>query len=285
MNRYKSLGLVGLAAASLFATQAFAAVPTPGPSGCAAAPTPGAVMGGTITCVASYGSDGVGTGLANYLNEYDPVNNPNGLVASGPGINPYTQQSGPNASWSLGAGGNTSTILLEIAGNAGANTFGIYDLTNINNTFQLFSGTDSAGNLVTLTFDGSGVYSTGGVPSATFGSGSLFGYYLGTPGNGIFYSDPSKNSIGVQQFVEFAGDGSTLFQTGAGTTLFDSSKYLLAWEDMLATSSDQDYNDFVVIVTANPGVQVPEPAVLGMFGIGALMIGLFGGLRRRREEV
>ena len=59
---------------------------------------------------------------------------------------------------------------------------------------------------------------------------------------------------------------------------FTNGEYLQAWED----GDDFDYNDFVVIVeSVHP---VPEPAVLGMFGIGALLIG-FAASRRRRENV
>ena len=48
-------------------------------------------------------------------------------------------------------------------------------------------------------------------------------------------------------------------------------------------NSDMDFNDFVVIVeSVHP---LPDPAALGMFGLGALMIDLFAGLRRRREEI
>jgi hypothetical protein len=57
----------------------------------------------------------------------------------------------------------------------------------------------------------------------------------------------------------------------------------LAWEDQRFPDSDLDYNDFVVLVeSVHP---VPEPAVLGMFGLGALMIGVAAGMRRRREDV
>jgi hypothetical protein len=39
--------------------------------------------------------------------------------------------------------------------------------------------------------------------------------------------------------------------------------------------------DDVTIGSATPGQSVPEPAALGMFGFGALLVGLFAGLRRR----
>jgi hypothetical protein len=33
-----------------------------------------------------------------------------------------------------------------------------------------------------------------------------------------------------------------------------------------------------------PTAPVPEPAALGMFGLGALLIGLFAGMRRRVQQ-
>lgn len=278
MNRYKSLGLVGLAAASLFASQAFAATI------CPAAPVGGtATMSGSPVCIASYGADGDGTGLQDQIDL---------LTTAGTPINVYNDQAGPNSSWSLTSGGNTNTILLEIAGNKNLNTFGIYDLNDPSNMLQLFNGTAGAGVTVSLMHNADNTFTAGSTTSSVFGSGNMFGYFLGTPSDGIFYSNPSMNAPGsptyfpggMQQFVEYQGNGSTL-QTGASQTVFDPSMYLLAWEDQPFGGSDLDYNDFVVLVTANPTQQVPEPAVLGMFGFGALIIGLFAGLRRRREDV
>ena len=284
MNTYKSLSSVGLAVASLFAAQAFAAVPLPTPNpSCPTAPTAGALIGGSPVCIASYGNDGPGTGLANYLSPNDPINNPTGLVASGPGINPYTDQAGPNATWSVTGISNTNTILLEVAGNASTNTFGIYDLSDKNNRFQLFDGPAGAGATTSLTYNLDGTFTAGANTSAVFGSGDAFGYYLGAS-SGFFFSDPTLNPDGIQQFVEYQGNGSWL-QTGATTTEFTSSMYLLAWEDVTHSNSDLDYNDFMVLITANPRQNVPEPAVLGMFGLGVLMIGGFAALRRRRENI
>lgn len=87
----------------------------------------------------------------------------------------------------------------------------------------------------------------------------------------------------MQHVVAYQGNDSTL-QSGATPVLFDPSMYLLAWEDLPFGISDLDYNDFVVLV-ADPRQNVPEPAVLGVFGLGTLMIGLAVGLRRRREDV
>lgn len=36
--------------------------------------------------------------------------------------------------------------------------------------------------------------------------------------------------------------------------------------------------------TGTPPISVPEPSVLGMFGLGTLVLGLFAGLGRRRRQ-
>jgi hypothetical protein len=83
--------------------------------------------------------------------------------------------------------------------------------------------------------------------------------------------------------VAFQGNGLTKLdnvKTGQYAT-FGTSDYILAWEDLPFNGSDLDYNDFVVMVeSVHP---VPEPATLGMFGLGVLLIGAAAGLNRRRR--
>ena len=292
MKKCKSIGLLGLVAASLFAAQAFAAP-------CPTAPVLGTQTEGGPVCIAPAGSDGPGTGLANILDTYNATTNPNGIVLSGPAIDPYTQQSVPSSFWSIGATGSSENkLVLEIAGNANSNTFGIFDPSNPSNQLQLFSGPAGAGwstqlanmgggNFIATYFDAGGIYQS--QASAHFGVTNQFGYYLGTTG-GTFYSyaklnqDPgSSYADGTPHMVAYAGNNQTTLTLGATNGLFLPSEYLLAWEDQTFLNSDLDYNDFVVLVeSVHP---VPEPTVLGMFGLGALLIGLAVGMRRRREEI
>lgn len=282
MNKFKIWGLVGLAATALFASQAFA---TP----CPAAPVGGSATQGTPVCIATTSTDGAGDSLQDQLND---------ITLSGPGINVYTQQAIPSSFWSIGATGSSENkIVLEIAGNASKNTFGIFDPTDPSTHLQLFSGPASAGWTTTLTNLGGGHYTANyfnasagyqGGASAAFGITNEFGYYLDGPG-GFFFSDPAMNETGgttypngMPHMVSFEGDGATTLQTGATSGTFLPNEYLLAWEDQPFSKSDLDYNDFVVLVeSVHP---VPEPAVLGMFGLGILMIGLFAGIRRRRHN-
>lgn len=51
-----------------------------------------------------------------------------------------------------------------------------------------------------------------------------------------------------------------------------------------AGTANQIVFDNVTIGSATPINGVPEPAALGMFGLGALLLGLFAGLRRRASQ-
>ncbi|MBU6417627.1 MAG: DUF4114 domain-containing protein, partial [Xanthomonadaceae bacterium] len=207
------------------------------------------------------------------------------------GLNIYNGQYVPSSYWNIGGtGGSFNVILAEIAGNAQVNTFGIFDPSNPANTLQLFSGPDSPGARGTLVYNGGGNFQFAlfGQPatSATFGDGATFGYYLGTPG-GFFYSDPKLNnsageagnpySDGMHHMVAYQGGNGTNINATGGALL--SNEFLLGWEDTAFQGSDLDYNDFVVLVESVHSV--PEPAVLGMFGLGVLLLGGFAALRRR----
>ena len=275
MNTIKSIGLVGLAISAMFAAQAFATT-------CPTAPATGTQTQGGPTCIAPVGQDGPGTGL-------NSLYGPGGTAVTGTGLNIYNGQYTPSSNWQIGATtGSFSIILNEIAGNAGVNTFGIYDPNHPGNMLELFSGPDSAGAKGTLVYNGGGNFQFAlfGQPatSATFTDGASFGYYLSTP-TGFFYSNPALNNSageagnpyadGMHHMVAYEGGNGTKIN---GATLL-SNEFLLAWEDTPFANSDLDYNDFVVLVESVHSV--PEPAVLGMFGLGVLLIGGFATLRRR----
>jgi hypothetical protein len=270
MKTIKYLGLAGFAAASLFASQAFA---TP----CAAG------FDGGPTCIATTNGYGEPT-LEQILGA---AGTPGSVFSAGNGINPYTQQLNPSSYWAVaGTGSSENKVLLTLTGNASGLEYGIFDPTDINNKLALFDGA-STGYRTSLVTDGTGWFgasyytadthvlvptSTG---DATFHAGNLFGYYLKV-GNTFYYSDNSLNANGTPRVVTYAGDGSNKVALTNGQ--FTNGEYLQAWED----GGDFDYNDFVVIVeSVHP---VPEPAALGMFGLGALLIG-FAAIRRRRENV
>lgn len=288
MNTVKALGLVGLATAGLFAAQAYATTVT----GCPMSPVAAAgQMQGSPVCIAPYGSDHDGTGLQSVLaGPSSPYYNGNSIFTSGAGVDPYTQQV-QTPYWSVnGLTGSVSTILLQIAGYAGQDTFGIFDPTNHQNKLVLFkSGMD--GDQVSLSTGPNGQYwlNFDKSTSVTFGATNKFGFFLTTPAGETFYSLPSLNEAGGTMYadgtphmVAFAGNGDDLKpMAGLNGGPWGLNEYILAWEDLPFGSSDLDYNDFLVMVeSVHP---VPEPAVLGMFGLGLLAIAMAAGLRRRRS--
>lgn len=269
MNTVKSLGLVGLAVSALFATQAFA---TTCPAG----------QEGSPTCIST-------TSTESTLAQLFDAGTAGSIFSSGPGINPYTDQVTPSSYWQLGGtGASENTVVLTLTGNTSTNTFGIFSQSDPTQMLKLFAGGATQGFQTSLQYFplagtlkvtesdafGNTVY-TNTVNAAGF---TTFGYYLDVPNNSAtFYSDSSLNQDGIAHAVAYAGDGqNTVAFNGLK---FLSGEFLLAWEDTPAGTSDLDYNDFIVMVeSVHP---VPEPAVLGMFGLGVLLLGGFTVLRRR----
>ncbi len=90
--------------------------------------------------------------------------------------------------WAVGgSGGSVATMIIEIAGNASSNTFGVYDALDFGNKVELFDGSATTGDQVTLSIYANGdVYITtdsGKSKKGTFDSNNVFGFYLGV-GNG-----------------------------------------------------------------------------------------------------
>jgi hypothetical protein len=194
-----------------------------------------------------------------------------------------------DAHWQLNGRGE-ATIMVEIAGFAPQNTFGLYDSTNSESQLQIFSGPDSNGErrFITVTeSDSNYLFQVWEdemlVSSALFGS-ATFGFYLGTPEHGghTYFSDTDLNSDGVDHLYAYAGNDS-LFTDHPNVpehlrnTQFGANMHLLAWEDLL-NGGDRDYQDLVLAISNMTPVPLPASLVLLASGL------LLAGIRRRKAN-
>jgi hypothetical protein len=162
-------------------------------------------------------------------------------------------------------GGSSAGMVIEVAGYAPHNTFGLYSVADPNQRLEVFGG---------------GV--TGGGTASVVSPWSTFGFYLENLNAGFtWYSDTALNAGGAKDhMVAYQGKGEMLNlgsdpSNPGGSVLWDGNSYVLGWEDL--NLGDWDYNDMVVTVSnVRP---VPDASgTLALLGVALLAM---TAIRRR----
>ncbi len=176
------------------------------------------------------------------------------LNGVGESINVNTDQEDVQRWASTVSNNATFTIQIELGGNAGANTYGLYNAGFVAPPlYQVFPGGASAGwfavasfrtgptRVVVNLFDNTAAF----VGTTTYLAGppdrNDFGFYLAGPA-GTFYTQDARNPGGLAQALTYAGTG------------LNSGQWWLCWEDLdRSTGADDDFEDGVLFLeSVNP---------------------------------
>lgn len=201
------------------------------------------------------------------------------ITASGPGIDAVADQSGRALFHSEASGGSVATFIIELAGFASANTFGIYENGDTANRAEIFGGSDTAGDQAFVSFMANGDIKVNNIVVAS-NFGRTFGFYITTPQQNTFFTEDDENGGNAQALV-FVGDDETMIEIpGFQQGLFTDSHVIVAFEDLALPGGDKSYDDLVVMIESVHAAPVPAAALAGIPMLG--LMGLRQLAKRRR---
>lgn len=215
------------------------------------------------TYVNPVGGDGANTSLQNILNN---ITSPYPGTSS---IDVDTDQVLDDEYWAVGgSGGSIATMIIELAGWAPNNVFGVYDASDASKRVVLFDGSATVGSQALLSILGDGSVKVNFADTGTDFAANVFGFFFrNRPGN-TFFSDTSLNGDGFDHMVAYAGQGDMVKLNPFAPGVWGSNEYVLAFEDTYG-GGDKDYQDMVLMIESVHPI-VPEPGTVALMGLGLL---------------
>lgn len=192
---------------------------------------------------------------------------------SGPNIDVVNDQAPYAQFTNTSAGGSVATFIIELAGFAGSNTFGIYDAGDPTKKAQIFAGGNTAGDSALVEFMDDGRVKVNGSTVATGFAFSPFnfGFYINTPQSNTFYTEDDLNPAGNAQAIVYQGNNATHVKLpDHAEGLFTDDEFIIAFEDLVFAGADKDFDDLMVMVESITPIPAPAALLLGAIGLGLI---------------